>query len=94
MIGYIIPNAVLQDFLAKKTDNIEMFTTKIESTFATYAKSLQSLYAKPNLIKTKYVEIKDAEKNGFLLKNTTASIDGSIFTYKYVDKNDRVFFAI
>jgi hypothetical protein len=94
VIGYIIPNAVLQDFLAKKTDNIEMFTTKIESTFATYAKSLQSLYAKPNLIKTKYVEIKDAEKNGFLLKNTTASIDGSIFTYKYVDKNDRVFFAI
>jgi hypothetical protein len=57
-------------------------------------KSLQSFYRTPNLIKSKYIEIKNAEKNGFLLKDVATSPDGTIFTLKFLDKKSRVYVAL
>jgi hypothetical protein len=62
-IGYIIPVSQVIGFLAGKTDNIEKFTTKIQSTFVPYIKNIQLLYKNPNLLKTKYIELKNMEKN-------------------------------
>jgi hypothetical protein len=90
MIGYIIPVSRIVDFLAGKTDNIEKYTTKINTNFAPYIKSIQLLYKNPNLLKTKYIELKDADKNGFILAGAASSISGNIFTYYFLDKNSRV----
>lgn len=93
-IGYIIPVSQVIEFLAGKTDNIEKFTTKIQSTFVPYIKNIQLLYKNPNLLKTKYVEIKDADKNGFTLTSTITSTSGDIFLYYFLDKNSRVAFRV
>lgn len=89
-IGYIIPISRIIDFLAGKTDNIEKYTTKINSTFSPYIKNIELLYKNPNLIKTKYVEIKNADKNGFTLSSAITSTTGDIFMYYFLDKNNRV----
>lgn len=94
MIGYIIPITTLREFLAGKTYNIEKFTTKISSDFSLYIKNLESLYKKPNLLKTKKIEIKDMGKNGFSLKFAHQSIDGKSFDYRFIDKNERVSIAV
>jgi hypothetical protein len=62
-IGYIIPISRIIDFLAGKTDNIEKYTTKTNTNFPLYIKSVGLLYKNPNLLKTKYIEIKNAGKS-------------------------------
>ncbi len=94
MIWYIIPVSRISDFLGGKTDNIEKSTIKINTTFSTYIKNIQSLYKNLNSIKTKYVEIKNADKNGLTLNNAVSSISGDIFIYYFLDKNSRVSFAV
>lgn len=93
-IGYIIPVSQVIEFLAGKTDNIEKFTTKIQSTFVPYIKNIQLLYKNPNLLKTKYMELKNMEKNWFTLANAISSISGDMFMYYFFDKNKRVLFTV
>ena len=89
-IGYIIPVSRILDFLASKTENIEKYTAKTDTAFAPYIKSIQALYKNPNSIQTSYVEIKNAEKNGFTLVSAISSMRGDIFSYYFLDKNSRV----
>jgi|GEM_PF-2487695 len=73
MIGYIIPASLVKKFLLGKTDNIQTYTEKTESNFVSYIKGIEALYKNTNLLKTKYVEIKNAGKTGFTLVNSLAS---------------------
>ena len=90
MIGYIIPIDRVMDFMKNKTDNVEKYTTKTNASFAPYIKWTESLYKNPNLIKTKFVEIRDAEKSGFALNSVLSSISGDVFAYSFLDKQNRV----
>lgn len=94
MIGYIIPISIVWDFLAGKTDNIEKYTQKIEIDFLQYIKNSEALYKNPNSIKTKYVDIKNAQRSGFTLVNTVASTNGEIFLYQFLDKNNSVVVSV
>lgn len=90
MIGYIIPISQVQDFLAGRSDNPESFRGKVEADFSKYITQNQALYKNSSLLKNKYVEVKNAEKNGFTLVNTISSINGTNFLYQFLDKNNRV----
>ena len=90
VIGYIIPNTVIRDFLSWKSYNREKFVSPKLTEFAKYSKGIQALYRNSNSIKTKYVDIKDMGKAWFFLSSATNSLDGKIFDYRFLDKNERV----
>lgn len=92
VIGYIIPYSTVKKFLSGKTDNIEKYKYPISTDFKSYIWVLQSLSKNPNLIATKYVNIKDLGKNGFSLVGAVESRDGKIFDYRFINKTNRVLF--
>ena len=94
VIGYIVTAKTVKEFLAGKSDNYEKTSEQIKKTFETYVNQIQSLYKNPNLIKTKYVSIKDMEKNGFKLFSATESYDGTIFDYRFYTKNQNTFIVV
>lgn len=94
MIGYIIPTSTLKKFLLQKTNNYQNYTEETQKNFITYINNLQSLYKNKNLLKTKYVEIKNAGKMGFVLKNSLASNSGEIFVYQFTDIDKRVLVSV
>ena len=90
MIGYIIPTTNVKDFLASKTYNIEKYASGDTKKFNTYIKNVELPFKNQNAIKTKFLEIKNANKVGFFLKSVTQSEDGRVFDYRFIDKNERV----
>ena len=78
VIGYIISSATISKFLSWKSYNKEKYTSPKLTEFVKYTKEIESAYKNVNSIKTKYVDIKNMGKAGFL------------FDYRFIDKNERV----
>lgn len=90
VIGYVISVETLKKFLSGKSYGIEKFTSPKTTEFAKYVKDNQLISKNSNLIKTKYVEIKDMEKSWFFLNSVVSSLEGRIFDYRFIDINERV----
>ena len=89
-IGYMIPIQRIQSFLAKRTNNYEIYTHSVDRKFIKFLQRNQSYTSTKAFLKWKNLIVKNARPYGFVLRSSLLSADNTMVNWIFSDSYERV----
>lgn len=93
-IGYMLPIARIQTFLAGRTNNYELYTDSPDRLFAKFLRRIQSYTPNKSLYRWNALTISNPRPYGFTLKSSMVSQDNKMTNWSFSDISDRVSFSL
>lgn len=89
-IGYMIPIQRIQSFLAKRTNNYELYTHISDRSFTKFLQRIQSYTSVKLFLQWKDLVAKNSRPFGFILRSSMVSSDNMMMNWIFSDSYERV----
>lgn len=90
----MIPVKRIQEFLNKKTDNYEIYTSTINTSFLKFLHRNQSYRINTPIFQWNDLMVRNPRRYSFTLKSSMVSSDNKMINLNFSDSYDRVHFTI
>lgn len=93
-IGYMIPIQRIHSFLAKRTNNYEIYTHSIDRSFIKFLLRVQSYTSKKASLQWRDLLVRNSRPFGFVLQSSMVSSDNTMMNWIFTDSYERVKFTL